>query len=208
MKRILGETAQRLGLGLLVLGMLGLPGAVAAGPAIDVIKETVDGVLGILRDASHDAAERRTLIREQIVSHFNFEAMAKSCMAQHWGKLQAAQKKEFIELFMELLERSYMAKVESATNKKVTFTKEQASGSDYVKVFSQVSGGGDAAFDLEYSLAQVEGTWRVYDIVIEGVSLVANYRTQINNMIVSKDVDFLLKSLRLKVEQEKAGDKK
>ena len=135
---------------------------------------------------------------------FGFEEMSQRALGQHWQKRTPAEKKEFANLFGELLERSYITKIESYTGEqKVLYTKETID-KDYASVRTEIVVKRDANVEVVYQLLRRDGTWQVYDVVIEGVSLVNNYRTQFNNIISRESYEALVKKLKLKLEQEQA----
>jgi phospholipid transport system substrate-binding protein len=182
-----------------------------AGEPLDKIRQTVEDVLTILADESlkvpERTDERRTKIRQTVLQRFGFEEMAQRALAQHWRKLTPEQQKEFVSLFSDLLERSYIDKIEGYGGGKenIRYTKESIDKDGYATVRSEILSQRDLNVEVEYRLLQRDGNWQVYDIIIEGVSLVNNYRTQFNKIILESSYDNLMKQMRLKLEQEKAG---
>jgi phospholipid transport system substrate-binding protein len=121
------------------------------------------------------------------------------------GQSARQQKKEFITLFTDLLERSYFNKIEGYTGEqKVLYTKETID-KDYASVRTEIVVKRDANVEVVYQLLRRDGNWQIYDIVIEGVSLVNNYRTQFYNIISRESYEALVKKLKLKLEQEQAA---
>lgn len=136
---------------------------------------------------------------------FGFEEMAQRALGQHWRKRTDAEKKEFTALFGELLERSYINKIESYTGeKKVAYTKETVDKDGYASVVSEIATKHDLPVIVEYRLLRRNNDLQIYDVIIEGVSLVNNYRTQFNNIISQESFAALVKKLELKLEQERA----
>ena len=110
------------------------------------------------------------------------------------------------QLFGELLERSYINKIESYTGEQsVLYTKETIEQSGYATVRTEIVNKRDLNVAVDYKLLQRDGNWQVYDVVIEGVSLVNNYRTQFHNIVSQESYDSLVKKLKLKLEQERAA---
>jgi len=130
-------------------------------------------------------------------------------MGQHWRKRTPQEQKEFVALFSDLLERSYIDKIESYGGGKqsIRYTKETVDKDGYASVRSEIVSERGQTYEIEYRLLQRDGNWQVYDIVIEGVSLVNNYRTQFNKVILEQSYEQLVKQMKLKQEQEKAGSK-
>jgi len=177
-----------------------------AGEPLDKVRQTVDDVLAILANKRLDAQQRRTQIRQAVLKRFGFDEMAQRALSQHWRTLTPQQQQEFVALFTDLLERSYINRIESYSGGQqgVRYTKEESSG-DNATVYTEIVSGRDQSASAEYRLLRKNGDWKVYDIVIEGVSLVNNYRTQFNNIIMKDSYTGLVKQMRLKLEQENAA---
>jgi phospholipid transport system substrate-binding protein len=183
--------------------------ATAAEPQ-DKIRQTTESVLDILRDdalrAPERTEERRDKIRQAVIRRFGFEEMGKRALGRHWHQLTPAQQKEFVSLFSDLLERSYISKIEAAggsSDFEVLYTKETVKD-DYAMVRTEFVNERDLNTEVEYRLLQRKDDWEVYDIVIEGVSLVNNYRTQFNQIIHQESFDALIKRMKTKMAQETA----
>lgn len=176
-----------------------------AGEPLDKVRQTVDDVVAILAHKSLDPQQRRTQIRQAVLQRFGFEEMAQRALGQHWRTLTSQQQREFVALFTDLLERSYINRIESYSGGEqgVRYTKEDRSG-DNATVYTEIVSGRDQSATAEYRLLHKNGDWKVYDIVIEGVSLVNNYRTQFNSIIMKDSYAGLVKQMRLKLEQENA----
>ena len=197
--------------GIAVLGLL--TGAAGAGEPLDKIRETVENVLSVLGDETLQAPERRELrrgkLRQAVQQRFGFEEMARRALGRHWRDLSADQRQEFVALFSDLLERSYVGKIEgTGAGSQVAYPKETIDDEGFASVLTVITNRLGSRAEVEYRLLQRGGNtpWMVYDIVIEGVSLINNYRTQFNNIIHRTSYDGLVKQLRLKQEQEEATD--
>lgn len=183
-----------------------------AGEPLEKIRTTINDVLAILSNETLQAPERqkerRQKIRRIVLERFGFEEMARRALGRHWRKLNATQRKEFVPLFSDLLERSYINKIEgygSSSSLEILYTKETVDTDGYAMVRSEVVNEQDLNFEIEYRLLKRGTNWEAYDIVIEGVSLVNNYRTQFNKIISQDSYRALVKKLKLKLEQEQAG---
>ena len=197
--------------GIVILGLAA--GIAAAGEPLEKIRETVDAVLAVLEDETLQAPEgrelRRQKLRQAVYQRFGFEEMARRALGRHWRDLSADQQQEFVGLFSDLLERSYVGKIESAgAGSKVEYTRETIDEDGFASVLSVITSRLDSQIEVEYRLLQRNGNahWEVYDVVIEGVSLINNYRSQFNNIIHRTSYDGLVNQLRLKQEQEEATD--
>jgi phospholipid transport system substrate-binding protein len=131
--------------------------------------------------------------------------MAKRAMGRHWRDLTPAQQNEFVALFSDLLERSYVGKIESASGSsdfEVLYTQERIDQDGYAIVRTEVVNKRDLNTDIEYRLLRRNGDWEAYDIIIEGVSLVNNYRTQFSTIIRQKSYEALVQQMKTKMAQE------
>ena len=173
----------------------------------DTIKKTVNDVIHIVTDKElkkkSNEQRRRTAIKKSIATIFDSQEMAKRTLGKHWNQRTPAEKKQFSDLFATLLENSYAGKIESYNNEKIVYTKETLDG-DYAEVKSKVITPKQDEYTLDYKLMKKEnGTWMVYDVVIEGVSLVSNYRTQFNKIISTNGYAELVKKLQAKSNELK-----
>jgi phospholipid transport system substrate-binding protein len=188
---------------IIVAGMFLAANAFAG--ATDEIKKTADEVVRIVSDKElkkHDQ-KRRQALKKSISTIFDYSEMAKRSLGKHWNQRSAAEKKQFTDLFASLLENSYAGKIESYNNEKIIYLKEIVEG-DHAEVKSKVVTPKRDEYSLDYRLLNEKGKWMVYDVVIEGVSLVANYRTQFNNIIGTNGYPQLVKKLQTKTEELKA----
>ena len=197
--------------GVVVVGLLA--GSASAGEPLDRIRETVSEVLAVLEDETLQSPQNQTLRREKlrqaVYRRFGFEEMARRSLGRHWRDLNAEQRQEFVGLFSDLLERSYVGKIEgSGAGSQVDYPRETIDEEGFASVLSLITSRLGSQIDVEYRLLQRDGdtAWEVYDVVIEGVSLINNYRAQFNNVIHRTSYDGLVRQLRLKQEQEEAAD--
>lgn len=175
-----------------------------AGEPTNQVKSTVDKVLDILKNKELKkparTAERRALIRTVVGERFDFEEMSKRTLALNWQKRTPEERKEFVSLFSDLLERSYINKIETYTDEKIVYGEETVEG-EYGVVKTKVITKRNVDIPMEYKLLKKSSQWMVYDVVIEGVSLVNNYRNQFNKIIRTQSYDELVKRLRNKQEE-------
>ena len=183
---------------------------VQAGEPQDKIHQTVDEVLTIVNNKALPPQERHTQIRQAVLKRFGFEEMAQRSMGQHWRTLTPQQRQEFVELFTDLLERSYINRIEGykAGPQGVRYPKEDITG-DQAIVHTEIMVERDPQpVTVDYHLLHKDNDWKVYDIVIEGVSLVKNYRTQFNTIMLKDSYAGLVKQMRTKLAQEQAVSEK
>jgi len=178
--------------------------SIAGGPTEDV-RKTTDKLIAIVSDPAlkepDKARERATQIREAVDERFDWKEMSKRTLARHWKKRTEREKEEFIDLFGKLLERTYLDKVEGYSGEKVLYVGERVDGK-YGIVVVKIVTKKDTEILVKYKLKNKGGKWLVYDISIEGVSLVNNYRKQFNSIMTRSSYEDLIKKLRKKVEGE------
>ncbi|MFA7060537.1 MAG: ABC transporter substrate-binding protein [Pedobacter sp.] len=189
---------------LMVLAGMFLTAHAFATPIEDV-KKTVDEVVHIISDKEmkKNNPKRRLALKKTISAIFDYGEMAKRSLGKHWNTRTPAEKKQFTELFATLLENSYADKIESYNNEKIVYIKDSLDG-DYSEVKSKVVTARRDEFTLDYRLINENGKWMVYDVVIEGVSLVSNYRSQFNRIITANGYPQLVKNLQNKSNELKA----
>jgi phospholipid transport system substrate-binding protein len=187
-----------------VLAALALIPALAvtalAGPPTDAVKGVIDDTLRILNDPALKGQKerRRRLVKAKVDQRFDYEEMARRCLGGTWGRLSAAQRGEFVRLFGELLEVSYSDKVDKYSGETVTFLGENVDG-DHAEVRTVLVRPNDR-IPMNYRLIN-KSRWLIYDVVIEGVSLVSNYRSQFSQVISQSSYNELVRRLRTRVEE-------
>jgi phospholipid transport system substrate-binding protein len=171
------------------------PVSAAAGASGDRIRETVDKLLTILKDpqlkGDSKKTERRQKLKEVIGERFDFTEMAKRSLGSEWRRRSPEEQKEFVRLFTELLEQAYLDKIESYNGEKVQYLKERQD-KDNAEVATKIIDNKGREFSLNYRLHNVNGDWKVYDVIIEDISLVANYRAQFNRVLAKGSFEELL----------------
>ena len=194
----------------LISSLLLMPITVQAGEPVTLIKQTINEVIDILKDEElkkpGKEADRRAELRRVIGERFDFEEMAKRSLALHWKKRTPEERQEFIPLFSDLLERSYVNKIESYTDEQILYTDENIDN-DYASVKTKIITKRNVEIPIEYRLLKKNNRWGVYDVVIEGVSLVNNYRNQFNKIIRKDSYEELVKRMQQKQEEEEFEEK-
>jgi phospholipid transport system substrate-binding protein len=188
-------------LSLFLVGAMAVP-LLAADP-MEEIKQTTDKILSIVTNpalkAPSKTEEREKLIHQAVYERFDWEEMSRRSLATHWAKRTPEERKEFVRLFSELLEQTYMKKVEGFSGEKVLYEGE-AIERDYATVKVKIVTKKDKDIPIEYRLKKEGNNWFIYDVSIEGVSLVNNYRTQFNSILFQSSYEDLVKRLREKTE--------
>jgi phospholipid transport system substrate-binding protein len=149
------------------------------------------------------------LINDKVLPHFNFTSMAALAMGQSWNKATPEQKKRVTDEFKTLLVRTYASALASYSDQKFDFRPLRAKPSDTdVTVHVRVLQPGTQPVPIDYSMEKTASGWKVYDVVVGGVSLVANYRTEFNNLVRESGVEGLIKNLSAKNRALEGADKK
>lgn len=173
-----------------------------AGEPTDQIKQTTDKMIAILNDPAlkdpSKAEERRKAIRNVANERFDWTGMAMRSLARHWRERTNEQKKEFVPLFTDLLERTYMKRIENYSGDKVSYDGEKVDGK-YSLVKVRIFTDKQVEIPVVYKLKKKGPEWKIYDVSIEGVSLVNNYRKQFDSIILSSSYEGLVEKLREKV---------
>jgi phospholipid transport system substrate-binding protein len=192
---------------LLMCCLLIQPRETAAGAITDELKTVVDRVLAIMQDPAYAAPdkmpEKEKRISAAIGEKFDWEEMARRALGRHWRDFTPAQQKEFVAIFNQFLERTYVAKValflkEESTfsQKNIAYTGETVDG-QYALVASKIDLK-ENEIPLNYKLINKGGKWVVYDLTLEGVGIVANYRTQFNELLANGSYEKLIEKLKSK----------
>jgi len=182
--------------GILVL----VPLSAQAGTPTERVKETTDKIIAILTEADlkGQPEKKRSLIRKAADEIFDWEEMSRRSLGPHWRKLSEEERKTFVGLFSRLLDRTYMERVEDYSGEKVFYVGENVDG-DYASVEMKVLTSKNVEIPVVNKLKKNGGKWMIYDVSIEGVSLVNNYRSQFNSILSKSSFSELLEKLREKV---------
>lgn len=175
------------------------------------VKNTVDNVLNIIKDPKYKGKDktqkRRSALRNEISKVFDFDEMSKRSLGIYWRERTPQEKKEFVELYKDLLERSYSGKIESYTDEKIIYYDEKVENNKYAEVKTKIITTDKKEIPIDYRLYFNGKEWKVYDVVIEGVSLVSNYRSQFNKIIRNHSYQELVKRMKTKQQEELLREK-
>ena len=179
-----------------------LPLQVFGASAKETVEVQVNKVLTTLaepafKDQPRDA--KIVKIRSIVNEIFDYTELSKRTLGREWAKFNDQQQAEFIKLFSDLLEKTYADRLLSYSDEKVVFEKESLLREGQAEVTSNVLTGDGKKIPLDYRMVQKGGSWRVYDVIIEGISLVKNYRDQFRDILAKDSPEEVLKMLREKV---------
>jgi phospholipid transport system substrate-binding protein len=193
-----------LALAAVLLVPLAGPNRAWAGAPTDQLRTQIDRAVKVLEDPElkkdGHQRERRTAVRQIANDIFDFSETAKRSLARHWAPRTQAERDEFVGLFTDLLERSYISKIELYGGEKIQYVGESIEGDGAVVRTKLVTKQG-TEIPIDYRMLRRGDKWLVYDVVIEGVSLISNYRTQFNKIITTSSFQDLMKKMRTKQEE-------
>ena len=170
-----------------------------AGAPLDLVRTTVDRAIQILKDpklSSPDKKKERVdRLREALAAIFDYEEMAKRALGSHWRQRTPAEQEEFVKLFREFLQRVYSDKIGLYGGEQVRFGRE-VMDNEFAQVESTIIQPKGEEIAVVYKLRQVNGQWKVYDAIVENISIINNYRSQFDRVISSSSYEELVKRLR------------
>ena len=176
-----------------------------AGAPLEQLRLQVDRVLKLLDDPElkkeSKAKDRRVAVRKIANEIFDFSETAKRSLGRHWLARTPAERDEFVQVFTDLLERSYISRVELYGGEKIQYVSDTIEEGEQAKVQTKLVTKGGGEIPIEYRMHKKADRWLVYDVIIEGVSLVSNYRTQFNKIIQTSSFQELVKKMKSKQEE-------
>jgi len=174
---------------------------VTAGVPGDEMRATIENVLATLQDPNLKGQEkqraRRNKLKSVIYPRFDFAEMAKRSLGSHWQRRSPEEQKQFVEVFTELVEGAYLDAIESYNGEKVVVAKDKQDKT-FAEVNSRIVTKKGEEFAIDYKLHQADGGWKVYDVVLENISLVNNYRSQFNRVIGKSSYEELVSKMKEK----------
>jgi len=187
---------------ILTLFVFAIP--VYAGAPLDTIKVNVNNVLDVLRNPKLKAESAKEIKKDKLriiyKTMFDENEFSRRTLSRNWSKLNPAEQAEFVKLFEQVLEKSYADKILDYTNEKVEFTKDEMKSDTQAEVQTKIITA-SKEIPIFYRMILKDGKWKVYDVVVENVSLVQNYRTQFNDILSKNKPEQLLETLRKKVSK-------
>jgi len=192
-------------LGVMIVALLsGAMPARAGTTPTEEMQETIGRIVGVLQDPmvadGAAIAKRKAVFREVLAARFDFKEMAKRSLGNHWQSV-AARQQEFVSVFTNFIERVYVGKIDSLKDTKIAFVRERIEGG-VAQVDTQIVPAKGDDFPMNYRLHLVGGKWKIYDVIVENISLVGNYRSQFDRILASATFDELLKKLQEKTSAQ------
>ena len=171
------------------------------GTPMQTAQSMVNRAVSILANTSMPVNQRRRELRNAIASNFDFTEMSRSALGYNWRSLTPAQRADFTHVFSSFLEDAYLSKIQDYSGQQVQFTGQTPLGPGYVQINSSIVQPGKNSVPVNYLLMQRNGGWKIYDVTVDAISIIANYRNQFNRVINEKGFDQLMADLRAKQEQ-------
>jgi phospholipid transport system substrate-binding protein len=175
------------------------PTVAAAGQPTEQIRVAVTEGVEILNRARLDnqsgKAETIERLKKVVYPLFDFDEMARRSLGAHWRRLDPRQQKEFIAVFTELLEKTYAKNIDLYDGQRVAYLGETID-QDYAEVNTKLMGKKGESYSVVYKLHLVDGRWRIYDVVAEGISVVNNYRSQFNRVMANSSFEELIRKMK------------
>ena len=175
-----------------------------AGAPLEQLRGQIERVLKIVDDPEmkkgSQSQQRRAAVRKVADDIFDFQETAKRSLARHWQPRSPAEQAEFVRLFADLLERSYISKIELYGGEKIAYLGDALDG-DQALVRTRIVTKSGTEVPVDYRMLKRAERWLVYDVIIEGVSLVANYRTQFNKIIQTSSYAELVRKMKVKQDE-------
>ncbi len=163
-----------------------------------VVQQTVNQALSVLRDTQTPLAQRQDKLRQIVSSTFEFTEMAKSALGYHWKQISADQQQEFTNVFISFIEDSYLSKINDYRGQQVAFLKSTGDTADDAQVNTDIVAPGKEPIHVNYRLLQKGGAWKIYDVTVDAISIIANYRNQFNRVMNNQGFGTLINDLKSK----------
>jgi phospholipid transport system substrate-binding protein len=165
-----------------------------------VVQNTVNQALKVLRDKDTPLAQRQEQLRQIVANAFEFTEMGKSALGSHWRQLSPEQQKEFTDVFVSFIEDSYLSKISDykGPDYQVQFLASRMEGSDYAQVNTDIVRSGKEPIHVNYRLQKKGSDWKVYDVTVDAISIIANYRNQFNRVMNNQGYATLISDLKSK----------
>ncbi len=179
-----------------------IAGSATAGAPREQIQDAIEKVTATLKDPNFKSEakkkERLDQLRKVIFPKFDFTEMAKRSLGANWQRRSPDEQREFVKLFTDLIENSYADNLASYDGEKVTITSEKQEDKEHAQVDTKIITKKSEEFSVNYRLLQSGNDWKIYDVVIENISIVNNYRSQFNRVIAKSSFEDLMQKMKAK----------
>jgi phospholipid transport system substrate-binding protein len=173
--------------------------------AQDTVNQVVNKTLPVLRDKRTPLPQRRRRLRGLLEQHFDFPDMARIALGYHWREISPTKRAQFTQLFTAFIENAYLSKIQDYAGQDVAVLGENSEGQGYARVRSEITQPGKQPIKVDYLLRDFDGDWKIYDVTVDAISIVANYRNQFNRVINDQGFDKLMADMKVKQQQLQAS---
>jgi phospholipid transport system substrate-binding protein len=185
----------------LLVGLSSQTPAIAQTSALATVQQFVSQALDVMADKQAPVAQKQQQLRQLIEPRFDFREMSKQSLGPHWRGLSPEQQATFTQTFKAFIENAYLDKIGNYRGQKVNFLKQSSLGEGYQQVFTSIVQQGAQPIPVNYLMEQKDGQWKVYDVTVDNISIIANYRNQFNRIMNEQGYDKLIASLKSKEQQ-------
>ena len=194
-----------------ILALMMMMQAVAPAPVwalptpLDTVNAVINKSLPVLRDKRTPLPQRRRQLRDLLEQHFDFPDMARIALGYHWRELSPTQRSQFTQLFTAFIENAYLSKIQDYSGQDVAVLGQNSEGEGFARVRSQIIQPAKQPIKVDYLLRDINGDWKIYDVTVDAISIVANYRNQFNRVINDQGFDKLMADMKAKQQQLQAS---
>jgi phospholipid transport system substrate-binding protein len=171
------------------------------GSPMAVTQTMVNHALQIMADKNAPVQQRRRQLREAIENEFDFSEMSRSALGYHWRALSPNQRSQFTQLFTAFIEDAYLSKIQDYSGQQVQFQGQTPLGQGYTQINTAIVQGSKSPISVNYLMLQKDTTWKIYDVTVDAISIIANYRNQFNRVINEKGFGQLMADLQAKQQE-------
>ena len=182
-------------------GAVANAGVDAGNSPMAVTQNMINRALQIMANKSMPVRDRRLQLREAIESEFDFSEMSRSALGYHWRSLSPDDRSHFTQLFTAFIEDAYLSKIQDYSGQQVRFDGQTPLGQGYTQINTDIIQPGKSSIAVNYLLVQKDGNWKIYDVTVDAISIIANYRNQFNRVINEKGFPQLMADLRAKQQE-------
>lgn len=175
------------------------------GTPVETVNEVVNKSLPVLRDKRTPLPQRRRQLRTLLEQHFDFADMSRIALGYHWKELNVTQRAQFTQLFTAFIENAYLSKIQDYSGQDVNVLGQNSEGEGFSRVRTQIVQQGKQPIKVDYLLRNMSGDWKIYDVTVDAISIIANYRNQFNRVINDQGFAKLMNDMRVKQQQLQAS---
>lgn len=169
------------------------------------VSQVINQAMPVLRDKQTPLPARRRQLQGLLESHFDFQDMARIALGYHWRGLNPEQRTEFTQLFTAFIENAYLSKIQDYSGQDVMVLDQKSEGPGFARVRSQIVQAGKQPIKVDYLVRQMSDDWKIYDVTVDNISIIENYRNQFNRVINDQGFAKLMADMRAKQQQLQAS---